>query len=251
MKLYKDLLQRAGLVSKMGQITATVFGATFIVYALAFAWTKITGFALSLALLTMLFCLEALRLFGNGRQERLLKSYPALFDSMAQSLSSGTSIEQQIQQLSKAGPIELRREFNKVALRLESGESVASAIDSFRTSAANRFADIYCEVVLISLESGLSGQRENWRVIASRTRAEQGTTSLVLAKQDWVLGSAKVALLSPWLIAALLIQLPQNKEVFATEAGSAVLVVGLALSVFAYFLVNKLGTLKAQPRIFA
>lgn len=251
MKFYRNLLQRAGLVAKKGQITAMVLSATSLVYAVTITWTKIHGFALSVAILTMLFCLEGLRLVGNSRQERLLKSYPALFDSMAQSLSSGTSIEQQIQHLSKAGPVELRREFQKVFRRIESGESIAVAIDSFRASAANRFADLFCETVLISLESGLSGQRENWRLLASRTRAEQGTTSLVLAKQDWVLGSAKVALLSPWLIAALLIQLPQNKEAFATESGSAVLVIGLALSVFAYFLVNQLGTLKEQPRIFA
>lgn len=250
MKFYKTLLQRAGLGTRFTEITAAVFAAAFLVFATTYFWTKVFGFALSLGCLAVLFSLEAIRIYGNGRQEKLLKTYPALFDSMAQALSGGASLEQQIVYLSKSGPVDLRPQFLNFSRKLAAGEPLPKALAEFRERAANRFADLFCELTLIGQESGLAGQKENWKLLAQRTRSEQGNTALVLAKQDWVLGSAKVALLSPWLIAALLMQLPQNKEAFASEAGSAILILGLALSIFSYFLVNQLGTLQEQPRIF-
>jgi hypothetical protein len=51
------------------------------------------------------------------------------------------------------------------------------------------------------------------------------------------------------LVAVILIQLPQNKLAFATELGALVLVLGLALSVIAYALVNRLGRLPLPGRV--
>jgi tight adherence protein B len=72
----------------------------------------------------------------------------------------------------------------------------------------------------------------------------------VMAKQGWVLGSAKVALIAPWLIAFVLLRLEQNREAYASELGALVLFFGLFLSLVAYALVNKLGKLRVPERVF-
>jgi tight adherence protein B len=72
----------------------------------------------------------------------------------------------------------------------------------------------------------------------------------VMAKQGWVLGSAKVALVAPWLIAFVLLRLEQNREAYASELGALVLFLGLLLSLVAYATVNKLGALKLPERVF-
>jgi tight adherence protein B len=65
-----------------------------------------------------------------------------------------------------------------------------------------------------------------------------------------VVGSAKVALLAPWVIALLLMQLSSNRAAFATSAGTLVLLGGLMLSLLGYFLVSAMGRLPIQPRVF-
>ena len=72
----------------------------------------------------------------------------------------------------------------------------------------------------------------------------------VIAKQGWVLGSAKVALGAPWLVAFLLVRLEQNRAAFETGLGVLVLLTGLLLSLLAYVAVNKLGSLTLPGRIF-
>jgi tight adherence protein B len=81
-------------------------------------------------------------------------------------------------------------------------------------------------------------------------RQEQAVISQVRAKQGWVLGSAKIALLAPWIICLLLLNLEQNRAAFLGTEGSLVLVLGLILSLFAYFLTNLLGKLKPPERVF-
>jgi tight adherence protein B len=84
---------------------------------------------------------------------------------------------------------------------------------------------------------------------AVQVRKEQGEISQLQAKQGWVSSSAKLALLAPWLIALVLVQLPQNKAAFATELGALVLILGLVLSLVAYALVNRLGRLPLPGRV--
>jgi tight adherence protein B len=91
---------------------------------------------------------------------------------------------------------------------------------------------------------------QTWQQAATQLRQEQALLGQVLAKQGWVSGSAKVALVAPWLIALVLIQLPQNKAAFASELGAVVLVFGLLLSGVAYALVNRMGALSLPGRIF-
>jgi hypothetical protein len=69
---------------------------------------------------------------------------------------------------------------------------------------------------------------------AVQVRKEQGEISQLQAKQGWVSSSAKLALLAPWLVALVLVQLPQNKAAFATELGAAILILGLVI-VLAFF----------------
>jgi tight adherence protein B len=91
---------------------------------------------------------------------------------------------------------------------------------------------------------------KTWESAASELRSEQALFGQVLAKQGWVLGSAKISLIAPWLIAVVLIQLEQNRNAFASELGALVLILGLLLSALAYFLVNRLAKLTLPRRIF-
>ena len=91
---------------------------------------------------------------------------------------------------------------------------------------------------------------KTWAQAAAELRQDQALLGQVLAKQGWVSASAKVALAAPWLIALVLIQLPQNRVAFSSELGAAVLATGLGLSFVAFAMVNRLGKLNLPGRIF-
>ena len=97
--------------------------------------------------------------------------------------------------------------------------------------------------------AGGNGMAITYQRAAIQVRKEQGELAQLQAKQGWVSASAKIALFAPWLVALVLIQLPQNKVAFATELGALILILGLALSLLAYSLVNRLGHLPLPNRV--
>jgi tight adherence protein B len=76
----------------------------------------------------------------------------------------------------------------------------------------------------VSSELGVVGQRQAWRNASDHLRQSLRLHGEVVAKQGWVVGSAKVALLAPWAIALLLMQLQGNRAAFATNTGTLVFV---------------------------
>lgn len=250
MQFYNELFDRAGLSERKSLLTGLVIGLFTAVYAAVLIFFRIPGFALAVAGIFLLFAIETLRQLGQRRQEKLLSAFPVIFESIAQGISTGSTLEQLFEKLAANGPLATRRYFQRLSQKVLEGTPLEQALEGFRSENSNRLADLFCELVAISKYFGITGQKDGWESLAKKSRTEQGTLAMIRAKQDWVIGTAKFALMSPWLVAALLMQLPQNRIVFESDTGSAVLVLGLALSGFAYFLVNHLGRLPITPRIF-
>jgi tight adherence protein B len=143
----------------------------------------------------------------------------------------------------------LRAAFTQLVTALEGGQSLEGALGTFQAKLSNRSADLFTLLILLSSGFGVTGQNQIWKELSVRTRQEQATLGLILAKQNWTIGTAKLALLAPWLIAALLMQQGQNRSAFENPTGSAILLTGLLLSLFAYFLVNQLGAIRQTPRV--
>ena len=63
------------------------------------------------------------------------------------------------------------------------------------------------------------------------------------------MATAKLALLTPWLIVGLLSMKPENAIAYNSPAGTSVLLVGLGLCLVAYVAIGMLGRLPQPKRV--
>ncbi|MCF8528688.1 MAG: hypothetical protein K9G13_02115 [Aquiluna sp.] len=245
-----ELVSKAGLADRAMQVWILVFGSAIAVFSSSLLWTGVTGLAICLSLLVTAAGFEILRVMAEVRQRSLERSWPQVFDSFQSAAESGIGIQEQFGYLAKEGPVALRQELSRLENLLEAGYPLDLILEDFKDRLANRHADLLALLLVFAQDLGDHGMAKNWERISQEVREEQAVIGQALAKQGWVSGSAKVALLAPWLIALVLIQLEQNKVAFASELGSLVLVFGLLLSFVAYALVNRLGRIPLQERIF-
>jgi tight adherence protein B len=89
------------------------------------------------------------------------------------------------------------------------------------------------------------------RAQASSIRAELNVVGQLESKQGWVVGTAKMAVVAPWIIVALLSVRPENAAIYNSTNGATILLVGFLVSIFAYRLVHVIGALPAAPRVFS
>lgn len=250
MKLWRDLAAAAGFGLVADYLLVGILILCALVGLSIYLLTLIAGLALSIGLLSFGIALEALRSVGNSRQRALDQVWPGIFDLLRSGAEAGLTTHEQIEYLAKEAPTPVRRYFRQLSSNVDGGQTISQALSSFQNSVGSRSGDFLAIVLLITTELGGRGEAGIWARASSEVRSEQQLLSQVLAKQGWVLGSAKMAVLAPWLIVFVLLSVESNRLAFATPAGTAILFIGLALSVFAYFLTSSLGRLPMPERVF-
>jgi tight adherence protein B len=250
MRLVDPLLQAAGLHQRKRELVVIASFLVSLSFLLSYLATGVIGMAISVSVLALGAILEILRLKAGARQKAFDALWPQVFDSFQNAAAANLSTLEQFEYLATKGPLRLREQFRTLHLQLDAGVDLATALEGFKQRIGSKHADFLALLIEISHELGGRGLTDWWKKAASDIRAEQALMGEVMAKQGWVLGSAKVALVAPWLIAFVLLRLEQNREAYASELGALVLFFGLFLSLVAYALVNKLGSLRVPERVF-
>lgn len=249
MKFYSELLERAGLTSRTKEVALLLFSIPAIAALLVFAAVGVLGLSLCIAALVLAAGIEVLRLLGERRLSAMEANWPAVFDIVQSGVASGLSFSEQLEYLAESAPISHRQGFRAAFDALERGHADVEVLEELKKYFASRHGDLLALLMQLERELGGVGMEKTLSDATSNVRREIGELGQLLAKQGWVSLSAKLALLAPWLVALVLVQLPQNREAFATPLGALVLVLGLALSLFAYALVNQLGQLTLPKRV--
>jgi tight adherence protein B len=250
MRFYRELIQAAGLHENSKEVAAALLGTAFITVVLVWGFTGVPALALCIGTLALAAGLEVLRVKAKSRQAALDALWPQVFDSFQNASLSGVAFIEQLHYLSQSGPARLRLTFAQLKRDIELGNELQACLAKFRLAIGSRHADLLALLIELSTELGGHGMSKTWGDAAAELRQDQALLGQVLAKQGWVSASAKVALAAPWLIALVLIQLPQNRVAFSSELGAVVLATGLGLSFVAFAMVNRLGKLNLPGRIF-
>ena len=250
MQSIRNLLEAAGFGDRRAEMIAFLLGSSSLFGALTYLTLGLVGLAMCFMVLTLVICLEVLRGIAASRQKRLDQLWPTVFDALRTGAQAGLLLDEQVEYLATEGPELLREDFALLHAELEMGLDTEEALGNFQARIGSRSGDYPAIVMALVQEVGGRGEAQNWQRSGAELRSEQALLAQVRAKQGWVLGSAKIALLAPWLICLLLLNLEQNRSAFESAQGSLVLILGLCISLFAYFLTNFLGRFRMPERVF-
>jgi tight adherence protein B len=249
-KLWRELVEAAGLSFSPSQVLLAIWAISSLTGLAVFTFTSIVGLGLSIALLTFGILLELIRSLGETRQRALEQIWPGIFDLLRSGAEAGLTMTEQIEYLAQSAPLPIRSYFGSLLAEIDRGVSLEKSLSGFQAQVGSRSGDYLALVLAITSELGGRGEADVWAAASREIRSEQQLMNQVRAKQGWVLGSAKLAVLAPWLIVFVLLALPQNRQAFSSLEGSLVLLLGLGLSFLAYFLTSALGRLPMPGRVF-
>lgn len=192
--------------------------------------------------------------FRSRIQSETLKvnlDWPKFLDSIHSSAWAGASLEQAILDSISVAPAKLSWALLEFEKDQSSGLTFGTSLDNLKARLANPIADRFIEITRLASNSGGRGYLNALRAQALQLRLENATWNEIQVKQNWILGTAKLAVLAPWLVLVLLGMRPETAVAFQTEMGIAVLAIGLVASLMAYRLIRTLGALPARVRILA
>ncbi|MCX6496608.1 MAG: hypothetical protein NTW23_04685, partial [Rhodoluna sp.] len=174
--------------------------------------------------------------------------WPKFLDSIHSAAWAGASLEQAILDSVSVAPPKIAWALLEFEKDQGSGLAFSQSLDNLKARLANPIADRFIEITRLASASGGRGYLSALRSQALQLRLENATWSEIQAKQNWVLGTAKLAVLAPWLVLVLLGMRPETAVAFQTETGIVVLVIGLVASLLAFRLIKTLGALPQRTR---
>jgi tight adherence protein B len=250
MKHLRLMIEAAGLARySPTQLLFLVISSALIMASWVQLSFEVLGLTIFSALATLGTSLEALRLRAKQRSDQLAKLWPEVLDSLQSAASSGFGIVDSLDEVSRGGPSRIRPAFQGLVQRIDSGFGMDQSLDWFKSHLGQIQADRFVELIRIVNRSGGSGYLDSLRDQALRTRSEIALWAELDSKQGWVTGTAKLAIVSPWIVVATLAARAENVAIYNTAEGTAVLIVGLLVSVMAYRMVGLLGSLSKPSRV--
>lgn len=231
----------------------------FIVSAISLAvllgsWAQLSfqvlGLSFSIGIAVVGICVEFISLRAKQRGDAISKLWPEVIESLQSAAKSGIGLIDSISEIGETGPWQIRRQFASFIERIDSGQSFDSSLTILKSDLGQLHADRLIELIRLVHLHGGAGYIDSLNSQSKITRSDIATWGELESKQGWVTGTAKLALVAPWVVILFLTSRPENVEIYNTNEGLTVLLVGLTISLIAYRLIGVLGNLAKPKRVF-
>ncbi|WP_026545935.1 type II secretion system F family protein [Arthrobacter sp. 35/47] len=246
----EELLIRAGIerVSAGGLVAASAIAGLFV-FLVAFVFTGTPAIAACFAIFGGLAPLMVVRWRANKRTASLRELWPDVVDHLRSAIRAGLSLPEALMQLGVKGPEELRPAFREFAGDYRSGGQFDSSLDRLKDRLADPVADRIVEALRLTREVGGTDLGRLLGTLAEFLRDSARTRSELEARQSWTVNAARLAVAAPWIVLALLSTRPEAVAAYNTAGGAVVLIGGLVVSAFCYWIMLRIGALPDDERV--
>ena len=158
------------------------------------------------------------------------ESVPQIVDSISTSIASGVSLIEALDNLVAESQPSIRTKAERLLAIFESDSSLEEKVARSKPVLNSREGDLFLELVLIASRRGDDAFTDALNELADAFRKQQSLNRELVARQGWVMATARLGLASPWVVLLLLSVRPESATAFQTQLGAGVLLTGLALS---------------------
>ncbi|NBR25219.1 MAG: hypothetical protein EBU08_15875 [Micrococcales bacterium] len=230
------------------QFAVAVATALLLIWLLVFGITGSNPIAISICLCAIAQGMESIGARASAHVLRTNLEWPKYLDAIHSLVWSGATLQEAIIDSAKYSPLSIRAAIRELEVDDAGGLTFDECLDNFKIRLANPVADRFVELTRMAHNSGGRGYLAALRNQSAQLRNENAVWSEIQAKQNWVLSTAKLAILAPWLVLVLLGVRRETAAAFETETGLAVLAIGLIASLLAFKLIKVLGRLPIRQR---
>ena len=223
----------------------------FLAFAVVQDLLQVTLLSAAVALGVLGSELEALGVKARARVRQIEDEWPSVIESLESAAQAGLGLLESLRDIAESSQLVVAAEFAELCSDCDSGVRFDVALERLKSRLALPSSDLTIETLRLANDSGSEGFQKTMHNQAKSIRDRTALNQQILAKQGWVLGTAKVAVTAPWLIVALLAMRSENAEVYNSYVGSLLLATGLFASFVAIRLIAVMGRIDTHKRVLA
>lgn len=183
------------------------------------------------------------------RREVLAASWPDALGSIIAGIRAGMALSECCCALADRGPQPLREGFASFAATYRASGSFTAALRRLRDELEDPTADRIVAVLELADEVGGNDLVRILRTTSDFIRADLHTRGEVCARWSWTLIAARLAAGAPLTVLVIMGLRPEARTAYGSPGGTAMIVVGAAITFVAYRLMLRAGRLPQEGRL--
>jgi tight adherence protein B len=243
-------LQQTGVGISRSQFVLLTLGTVAVAFLVVWSITGLMTVALPAAIVAGFLPRTWLMRRRNQQILSLQSAWPDGIRDLIASISAGMSLGRAIELLAEAGPVPLRRAFDRFPY-LARVMGVAPALEVIRQELAHPASDRVIEVLIVAHAKGGQIVLEILRDLATATTrdvwAYEEIETLSLEQKL----NARAVFVIPWAVLAFITLRPGPfRDFYASPAGWVVVAIGALASFLGIGIATRLGRQMEEPRVF-
>lgn len=210
--------------------------ASIAVALVLFVMTEAIAIGVAFGVLTGLAWLVWHKQRDAKRRKQMREAWPDLVDDLHSSIRAGVSLPEAVTAMGERAPLELKPMLAGFAARYR----VSGRFDQALVQLGEEVSDPVGARVFAALQLthrvGGSDLGAVLRSLSEMLREDARLRGELEARQSWTVNAARLAVVSPWLVLALMSLRPSAVAAYRGFGGAVVLVVVLGVSALAYYL---------------
>ncbi|MDY2940733.1 MAG: type II secretion system F family protein [Varibaculum sp.] len=246
----RKLLETAGLASlSPWQLVAFSSGlavvSTLLVAGTLGSWPLAGIAAVAAAAAPILAVKNQVKRLSRTRR----RLWPELIDTIVSGIRAGMSLPETMVSLVNTGPVETREDFRYLQRMLSTQVPFTEALIRLRARFADPMSDRVLETIALAYRVGGADVTVMLTQLADMTRADLRTRGEMEARQSWTVNSARLAVVAPWIVLAVLSLNSETAGAYTDSAGLLVLFIGVAVSLVSYWIMKAIARLPEPTRV--
>ncbi|MBP9115744.1 MAG: hypothetical protein KBF89_05305 [Acidimicrobiia bacterium] len=182
--------------------------------------------------------------------EERIQAWPDALRTLIASIASSQSLHQALKGLSFSGPVPLRSVFKKYS-QLSQALDQKSALEVVKEDLADPMSDRIIEVLISASEAGPAVILDILRDLAKSCTHDLQLAEHIETMQTEQKINAKAVFVMPFLLLVLMVIASSDVgKFYSTSIGVVVIIVGSAILSLGMFIVNRLGKIPIETRVF-
>lgn len=230
-------------------VPALSAGLGLVVAAALWAISSAVVPSLTIGVAASILPVVVLRSAARRRTTAMREVWPEAVDHINSAIRAGLSLPEALVQLSRKGPEELQPAFAEFALDYQASGDFASCLDRLKIRLADPVGDRIVEALRITRDVGGTDLGGLLRTLASFLREDARTRAELEARQSWTVNAARLALVAPWLVLALMATRPEAAQAYDSATGLGLIAAGAVVSLIAYRVMLQIARLPQDERV--
>lgn len=245
----RDNAEILGLLPSVFVAASGIVGLLGALIAFALTGVLVLSLVAGIAAGSILTVAAATR--RKAQQKALRLVWSDVVDTLIAAIRSGATIPEAITSLGASAYPHVSKPALEFAMEYQASGNSELALTRLKQRWGDAAGDRIVETLRLAREVGSSATTSVLATLSAQLRSDSALRQEIEARQSWIRVAARIGVIAPWIVLALLSLRPEAAVAYNSAVGVVIIMVGALVSVIAYRIMTAIGVLPRSTRWLA